>query len=825
MKNNKRLAIAACYILLLLLTADEVTSAYEFLGNVTAVRKDNRGVLLQCGRDALRVEVLATDLLRIRLASRPGGIWDDSPSYAVIKTIWPVVDWTFSESASDITIETAELKVKIQRAPCRLMFSDKQGRVINQDDEALGIGWDGPEVGVHKQLFDDEKFYGLGEKTGRLNKRGDEWVMWNSDFPGYDNNDDPLYQSHPFFIGVRQFHDDARGGTPEFRAYGIFFDNTYRTFFNMGAGNRRFYSFRAERGSLDYYFFYGPSMKKVLQRYTELVGRMPLPPLWALGYQQCRWSYYPESTVCALAKAFRDKKIPCDVIYLDIHYMDGYRCFTWDKNRFPEPAKMLADLAADGFKVVTIVDPGIKVDPGYFVYEQGLRGNHFVKYPDGQAYIADVWPGPSHFTNYTVPASRAWWGQLHKSFLEQGVAGFWNDMNEPAVWGRAVPDVVEFDENGEKVSQKKIHNVFGLLMAQATYEGVRQLQPDRRPFILTRAGFAGIQRYSAVWTGDNVANAENLEMAIRMCQGLGLSGVPFVGSDIGGFVDTPAPELYGRWIQAGVFTPLVRTHTAINTSNQEPWSFGDRIEEISRRYIELRYQLLPYVYNAFKQSSEGGVPVMRPMFLEFPNDPECYQDQSALQYFFGDDLLVAPVTQMNQALRRVYLPAGRWTDFWSEKIYDGMEYIVVDAPLERLPLFVRAGGIIFAREVQQYVGEKPMAKLAVDVYPADSTSRTLYEDDGTSFAYEKDLYCQTSFATRQQPQALTVEISERKGSYVPAPRRIQLRLHGQTSAPTSVTINDQRLEKGKWQFHAAKHVVDLEFADSGRKQRIVIGYQ
>ena len=805
------------------LAAFETASPYEFLGSVTAVQKESRGLLLVCGGDALRVEVLAPDLVRVRLARQ--GQWDESPSYAVIKSSWPSVDWKVTESANGITLETRALKIRINRTPCRLSFYDQQDRLINQDDEALGIGWDGPEIGVYKKLFDDEQFFGLGEKTGRLNKRGDEWVMWNSDFPGYDNNDDPLYQSHPFFIGVRQFNSPEADAFPSFQAYGIFFDNTYRTYFNLGAGNRRFYSFRADRGSLDYYFFYGPGIKSVLSRYTELVGRMPLPPMWSLGYQQCRWSYYPESTVRTLANTFRDKAIPCDVIYLDIHYMDGYRCFTWDKSRFPDPAKMLSDLAAQGFKVVTIVDPGIKVDPGYFVYEAGLRGNHFVKYPDGQPFIGDVWPGPSHFTNYTVPASREWWGRLHKTFLEQGVAGFWNDMNEPAVWGRAVPDVVQFTENGKSVSQKKIHNVFGLLMAQATYEGVRQLLPNRRPFVLTRAGFSGIQRYSAVWTGDNVANAENLEMSIRMCQGLGLSGVPFVGSDVGGFNETPTPELYARWIEAGVFTPFLRTHTVMNSNSQEPWSFGDGVEDISRRYIGLRYQLMPYLYNAFKQSSATGVPVMRPMFLEFQDDPECYQDQNALQYFFGEDLLVAPVTQMGNSLRRLYLPAGRWTNFWTEKAYEGKQYIIIEAPLDRLPLFVREGGMLFSREVQQYVGEQPLKELAVDVYPAQASNRLLYEDDGASFEHEKGAFCETPFTITRQEQTLNIEIGDRHGSYVPAGRVLHLRVHGQRTAPSRISAGGVALEKSRWQFDAQKQIVDIQFSDTGTRQVIELAWQ
>ncbi|MDZ7309578.1 MAG: DUF4968 domain-containing protein, partial [candidate division KSB1 bacterium] len=521
-----------------LLLGERVMSQYQFLGNLTAIDFHEQGAVLRCGEDLVRLAFLAPDLARVTLA--PHGRWQSGPDYALAKTDWPGTTFTVAETATHVVLKTAALEVRIRRSPCRLAFYDAAGNLLNQDDEAFGLAWEGREVAVFKTLLPGERFYGLGEKTGGLDRRGSEWQMWNSDIPAYSDRTDPLYQSHPFFIGVR-----------ESRCYGIFFNNTHRSFFNLGAGNHRLYSFRAEGGALDYFFFAGATMKDILRRYSELVGRMPLPPLWALGYQQCRWSYFPESEVRQLARIFREKKIPADVLYLDIHHMDGYRCFTFDPQRFPDPRKLLADLRAQGFKVVTIVDPGIKVDPGYSVYDSGVQGDHFIKFPDGQRYIGDVWPGPSHFTNYTKPESRAWWGDLHKDFLDMGVAGIWNDMNEPAVWGREAPLLVEFDEEGRKVSIKKIHNVFGHLMAQATYEGLRRWRPQERPFILTRAGFAGTQRYAASWTGDNVATFEHLEIGIRICQSMSLSGIPFVGTDVGGFAETPTPELFVRWMQVG----------------------------------------------------------------------------------------------------------------------------------------------------------------------------------------------------------------------------------------------------------------------------------
>lgn len=785
---------------------------YQFLGNVTAYQKEERGVLLTCGPNQLRVTVLAADLVQVRLARN--NEWDNSASYAVIKMQWPAVEWKLAETTEALHITTPELLIQVRRTPCRLAFFDKSGNLINQDDEQLGMVWDGPEVGCYKKLFDDEKFFGLGEKTGLLDKRGNEWVMWNSDIPAYTDVTDPLYQSHPFFIGVRPVG-----------AYGIFFDNTYKTYFNMGAGNHRFYSFRAERGEMNYYFIFGPAIKKVITRYSELVGRMPLPAQWALGYQQCRWSYYPESEVRALARTFREKQIPCDVIYLDIHYMDGYRCFTWDKSRFPDPARMLGDLRTQGFKVVVIVDPGIKVDPGYLVYDDGLRGDHFIKFPDGQIYIGDVWPGPSHFANFTVPATRRWWGSLHRQFVEQGVAGFWNDMNEPAVWGKAVPDLVLFDEGDKKVSHKKIHNLFGHLMAQSTYEGLRELRPNERPFILTRAGFSGTQRYAAMWTGDNVATEEHLEMAIRMCLGLGLSGVPFVGSDVGGFMGTPSPELFARWIQVGAFTPLFRTHSAYGTNEQEPWSFGDEVEDISRQYIRLRYELMPYLYNAFRQSAETGLPIMRPLFMEFQDDAESYAWHNYTQYFVGEDLLVAPVTRVGHRTRKAYLPgstAMRWYDFWENKIYAGGQYIFVDAPMERLPLFVRAGAIIPSCEAQNYVGEKPLAQLHFEVYPDDRSTRTFYEDDGHTFDYQRGEFCETSLACVMDRDQVEFTIGERKGNFAPVVRELLVRIHGQAQAPRAVMVNQKQIATTSWQYFGEKGIVQIRLQDTGKAQQVQI---
>jgi alpha-glucosidase len=792
---------------LMLVPAVSGLAEYQFLGGVTSVSKESSGVLLGCGKDLVRVSILEPGTCRITLAR--SGAWDDGPDYSIAKSEWPACSVQISETAETITLKTSAMEIRVTRNPCRFSFFDPDGRLFNRDDPAFGMAWDGTEVGVFKSLQPGEMFFGLGEKGLSLNRAGRELSMWNTDIPNYQDRTDPLYESHPFYIGLSQG-----------RAYGVFFNNSYRSYFSMGSGNHRFAHFRATDGKLDYFFFAGPGMKQVLSRYSELVGRSPLPPKWSLGYQQCRYSYYPEAEVRSIAQTFRDKKIPADVIYLDIHYMDGYRCFTFDKQRFPDPDKMLADLKAQGFKIVTIVDPVIKVDPGYPVYDSGLAGDHFVKLPDGERYVGDVWPGPSHFADYTRPETRKWWGDLVGGFLNTGIAGIWNDMNEPAVWGVETPWNVQFRENGKSVSIKKIHNLFGHLMAQSTYEGMLRRKPDERPFILTRAGFSGTQRYAAVWTGDNATSFESLENAIRMSQSMGISGITFAGADVGGFWDSPSTELFVRWMEAGAFIPFFRNHTMYDTQAQEPWSFGREAENICRTYINLRYQLMPYTYTAFRAAESDGSPVMRPLFFENQNDPDCYWDGNYTTFYWGSDIIVAPVTAQGQTIRKVYLPEGIWHDFRENRTYPGKAYAYVDAPLGKLPLFVRGGSVIPMQEVQQYVGEKPVDLVQLHVYPGEARVSSMYEDDGVSFGYRKDGFRRTSFTVESEKNRDMLTISAPEGKYEPVNRSFEIILHGQKQRPVLVQIDGKPVESGDLRFDPNAGTVSFRREDDGREHRV-----
>src|SRR5699024_5667175 len=450
------------------------------------------------------------------------------------------------------------------------------------------------KVEITKEAPEDLTYWGLGDKVPESNLRGHSFENWNTDSFEYKRGDDPLYRSIPFYAALQNG-----------RAYGIFLDNSYRSHFDFDSNERNISSFSATGGVMDYYFINGPGLTEVTERYSRLTGTPEMPPMWALGYHQCRWSYYPESRVRKLAETFRDKQIPCDALYLDIDYMDGYRVFTWNEDHFPDPTSMIEDLKQQGFKTIVMIDPCIKADNDYFVYRQGKEKDYFCRRPDGDLLLAPVWPAQSAFPDFTRPEVRDWWADLYEDHIAaKKVAGIWNDMNEPAVFeieSKTMPEDIRHHYEGQPCSHKKAHNIYGMQMARASLQGLKKHNPDKRPFLLTRANFAGGQRYAALWTGDNIASWDHLKLANEQCQRLSISGYSFVGTDIGGFVDEPSPELFTRWLQLSVFHPLFRTHTmgfnvdgsaAVDeeevqqqkkrkeTSDQEPWSYGEKYTNI-----------------------------------------------------------------------------------------------------------------------------------------------------------------------------------------------------------------------------------------------------
>jgi len=806
-----------CFVLVvILLSITNVRANFSFLGDVSNIKRDDSGIQVFCTKgNALKIQFLSPQVFRLILVR--SAVNESLLTYPLAEANWPRVEFEIEEYQDRLELSTQSLDLIIDKFPCRLSVLNERGQIIMEDESGLRIGWDGNEVRTWKKISEDEKFYGLGPKSGNLNRRGSEWVCWNSDIPFYNTNTDPLYQSIPFFVGIR-----------ENQAYGIYLNNSYRTTFNFGAGNLRYYSFSAEGGNLDYFFIYGPQVSKVVELYTKITGKPHLPPLWSLGYQQCRWSYYPEARVLNLAKTFREKKIPADVIYLDIHYMDGYRIFTWDKNRFPEPQKMIKNLEAMGFKVVVIIDPGLKKDSTYEIAVEGLEKDYFLKYPDGQLFVGEVWPGPSYFPDFSKPQTQAWWGNLLGSLLEQGIKGLWNDMNEPAVWGKAFPLEVLFYDMGNNSSQKKMHNLYGFLMSKTAYDAYRRHLPDERPFLLTRAGFAGQQQFTAVWTGDNVASEEHLELGIRMMLSSGISGVPFIGTDIGGFGGTPSPELFSRWLQTGIFSPLFRSHSHYNTPDQEPWAFGEEFTRINREIISFRYELLPYLYTLFWEAKESGVPILRPLFWYHQSDPNSHSAENQHQFYFGEKVLIAPVTRTNTNLKEVYLPEGKWLNINDGKVFNGPIHIVTEANLEEIPTFLKNGAIIPMQEEMQFVGEKQPKELILEIF-ADSIygNFILYEDDGISFNYEKEMFDLTEFEVHHTNKGFKFTRNAIHDKYDDIDKNLRLRFHHIQKDPKEVLVNNRKLsvieESGideGYFLDSRNNILTIQFKEAGSKQEI-----
>jgi alpha-glucosidase len=805
-------------------SATNAAAGWHILGNLGVPVWDGKVLLFHSAQGSMAITPLSDDVIRVRFTSAQD--FGRDHSYAVIDQDLGTPHVTVKNDDGVTSLQTSSLKVTVQQSPLRISFADSDGNLLDADDPQYGtsISGDG-SFRVAKQLPDDAHIYGLGEKTGVLDKRGwqlggYDYAMWNSDTYSYDPSTDPMYVSVPFYM-------ETRNG----QAHGIFLDNTWRSFFDIGHEQQGLLTFGADGGDLNYYFINGPDPKKVVERYTALTGRMPLPPLWSLGYNQCRYSYYPEARVRRLANTFRKQQVPADVIWLDIHYQDNYKPFTWNLQRFPNPPKMLSDLRAQGFHVVTIVDPHPKVEKGYAPYDEGVAGDYFVKNPDGSNYEGPVWPsaadqnpGPSVFPDFSNPSARKWYGSLYKSFLDTGVAGIWNDMDEPAVFrtlNGTMPLDTVFDNEGQPTSQREIHNVYGQLMSRSTFEGLSQLRPDERPFVLTRASFAGGQRYAAVWPGDNTSDWASLRQSIPMLLGMGLSGFSFVGCDIGGFVGSPDGELYSRWLQVGVFYPFMRSHSNLDSPDKEPWSWGPAFEAINKRSIELRYELLPYIYNTMHQAAETGVPALRPLFLEFPDDPAVAKIGN--EFMFGDNLLVAPVLIQGETNHTVYLPKGDWFDYRTGHKFAGGTNIDMAVTLDSLPIFIRGGGIIFRQPVVQFTGQMPGNPLRILVTPAGNSEASLYEDDGESLDYHQGRYMERHFQQTGDDHQTTIEISAPDGSYRPAARALILEMW-MDRQPKSVTVQSGATASSSIHWKFSRGLLTVKTDDSFEATKFVIGF-
>ncbi len=760
-----------------------------FPGKYVETEKIQNGYLVKTDSQCvIMISFLTDQIVRIRYST--DGIFDNDFSYAISSKFVPQYpEVIFNELAGHIEFRTAALIVSINKADCKVFFTDLNGKIICRDEK--GFHWEenqrhgGNIVKMGKMVQEGEHFYGMGDKTMHLNLRGRRVSNWAMDTYGFKKEEDPIYKAIPFYSAI---HTEM--------AYGIFFDNTFKAHFDFGSERRSVTSFWAEGGEMNYYFINGPELMDVIKRYTQLTGTPELPPMWALGYQQSKWSYYPEAKVKEIASKMRSNRIPCDAIYLDIDYMDGFRCFTWDKEKFPDPKKMISELKENGFKTIVIIDPGIKIDMDYHVFKEALENNYFCRRADGPFMKGKVWPGECYFPDFTNAKVRKWWSGLFQELIEEtGVRGVWNDMNEPALFeieGKTFPDDVRHDYDGNPASHRKAHNIYGMQMARATYKGVRKYNNGLRPLVITRSAYAGAQRYASGWTGDNIASWEHLWIATMQCQRLSTSGFSFVGSDIGGFIDHPTPELYIRWMQLAVFHPFFRTHSSGDHGEQEPWSFGPDALNIVRKYIEFRYQLLPYIYTTFYQYVTEFAPMLRPIsvFDQHDNDTLYRVDE----FLLGDHLLVCPVLEPNAKSRYVYLPKGKWYHFWTHKVLEGGKEILAEAVLEEIPLYIRQGAVLPLFPVMQHTGEKSIDQLMLHVYfGGENVNSYLYEDEGDGYEYEKGIYNRKRFKTNSTDGSFTLHLKT-NGHYEPTYSTYKIMLHGLPFVPGRVIINDKSLD-------------------------------
>jgi alpha-glucosidase len=554
-------------------------------------------------------------------------------------------------------------------------------------------------------------------------------------------------------------------------------------------------------------------MPDILSAYTWVTGRMPAPPVWSLGFHHCRWHPYDAAAVLDLADQYRRRAVPCDVLWLDIDYMDGFRVFTWNTSRYPDPEGLVATLGDKRLRLITIIDPGVKAEPGYAVFDEGRDKNLFCKTESGRLYIGHVWPGRTVFPDFVKPEARAFWGRLNAEHVARGISGIWNDMNEPATGG-IDPFAMRFDRDGQNWPHERYHNQYALLMAMGTREGLLAARPDERPFILSRAGFAGIQRVSAQWMGDNTSSWAHLAMSVPMAAGLGISGQPFVGADIPGFGGRPTGELMVRWMQQGALTPFCRVHNCAGMPDQYPWSFGKGVENLCREAIELRYRLLPYLYATFLLASETGAPVQRPLVYHYQGDRQAREAED--QYLLGDALLVAAILEEGRTQRNVYLPEGTWVDWHTHETLRGGRWLTAQAPIDRIPLYARGGAVIpmLAEAPLSTMGHRPASiDLLVVVAEEDGEwTSVLHEDDGTTYAFQRGAFLRTTIVLARQGKRVSISARTEGGGF-PEHERKRLRLVFANCEPKDVEIDGERVPVTD--RHAA-------FDNAGRGFRAVI---
>lgn len=756
----------------------------------------------------IKIEKITSGITRIRYS--PDGIFESLFSYAKDPLfIEEKIKIDFTKGIDFLAYESETLKLIIDPKKFSLRFLNSMNQCLLAVEPPVNrVSENGDYTFFPIRLKGGESFFGLGDKPVEPNLRGKAFELWGTDSYAYPYGADPLYKNIPFFIGQ---HSSG--------CYGIFLDSSYRTSFDFGAYSPGFGSYS---DSLTYYFIEGNTPSEIIKNYLLLTGTPELPPLWALGYHQCKWSYYPEKKVKKIARKLRKLEIPCDAIYLDIDYMDGYRCFTWDTKLFPQPKKLIRWLEKKGFKTVVMIDPGLKIDKNYPVWKDGKDNDLYCKMPDGKDFKGMVWPGACNFPDFTLPKARDWWANLFEEFIKDfNIGGVWNDMNEPALYDpvkkvqtqRTFPDEVMHDYDLHPTTHTKAHNVYGMQMSRATYEGIKKFNGDKRPFVITRSTFSGGQRFACVWTGDNIATWEHLKIANWQIQSLSVSGFSFAGSDIGGFIGNPDGELYVRWLQLAVFHPFFRTHSSKGFKPQEPWSYGASYTVLAKKAIELRYKILPYLYSAFEEYVNAGIPVIMPLYLMYPAENITADRQD--EFMFGGNILVAPVVNPGANGRWTYIPEGEWFRFESSQKINGGHLIFSEAELDTIPFYIKGGSVIPIYPVVQSTAQLKTEEIELQIYTGNHSKESiLYMDQGEGFGYLEKEFKKYRFISNLSDEGFSVHIT-REGNWIHPLKTFKIKVYGWQDAIEEISVDGSAIP-----FRLNNDIILIDFPENGNSLTI-----
>ncbi|MGC8653790.1 MAG: TIM-barrel domain-containing protein [Candidatus Kryptoniota bacterium] len=763
---------------LLILSYIPLCNAQVRAGNLSYWYASGKTVQLHSGPSVMRITFYRSDVVRIDLL--PDSLSVPDSSFVVIRDTSTAIYPMISEKDSSITVTSGHLTVNCMKYPIRLTLSDAFGNIIMSEGNDGGFtfskgGW---SYSFHVQ--GDEHFYGTGERANSLDLRGLSFDSFNTQTGGYGQPaPNTMNVNIPFVISSRN--------------YGIFFDDTYPGHFDIACSNPEMFTYSADSGKATFYFIASQDMKGVLRDYTWLTGRAPLLPKWAYGYIQSKYGYHNYSEASGMIQRMRADSIPCDAIVLDLYWFRNMGDLSWNVASWPNPPQIMSDFISRGFKTIVITEPYI-VQPSVN-YQIAIDNGYFAKGQDGQPYILPNWWSCScnaGLLDITNPAAESWWWNKYISIFSSGVSGLWTDLGEPE---RDHPDM-----NFYLGSDSKVHNIYDFLWARTLYDGFNQSFPGRRLFNLTRSGYAGIQRFATVtWSGDVSKTFGGLAVQLPMLLNMGMSGISYHNSDIGGFTaGITTPELYARWMEFGTFCPITRAH-GTGGAGTEPWVYGLATEKISKEYINLRYELFPYIYSTAYQSYLEGMPLARPLILEFPEDPNLYNESSS--YMWGDAFLVSPVVKQGETSKSIYLPLGNWVDFWTDSLFTGGDDVVVNTPVDRLPLFVRSGSIIPMHSLLQDLDSLKDDSLLVEIYPSvtGKTSFTLYEDDGTTLDYQKGMFSATTFSQQVTLSGsiarINFSISKTSGSFPGSlfQKVLTLDFHQIVSSPKSVIVNGEKI--------------------------------